>query len=317
MIRNQEAVNSLYRQRNRFIIIGLTGRTGAGCTTVSKILSSESIQKLDLKAYKTHDFKSADERKYSVVYRFMKEENRWKSFNVIEASSVIFSYILEQSFSELWEFVERLSKEGRINGLDNLRLRLEEFFDSKDNAEVRLADTILNSNEQQAFDSIINKNDNDQEKDISTLESKIVLFDTILKQKKNHFREILQYFIIEKDSKQDGTKEIFNLYTYFMQTAGNNIRSSGKYNSSERIAGKEISIAQRIDQIIKYINCYEEKMHPKEERVRICIDALRNSMEIQYFRDKYRSFYCIAVNTEDYYRIRRIGTNSLQIKSQG
>ena len=52
-IKNQEAIKSLYRQRDRFILIGLTGRTGAGCTTVSKILSSDSINKLDLKSYKT------------------------------------------------------------------------------------------------------------------------------------------------------------------------------------------------------------------------------------------------------------------------
>ena len=312
---NQDAINSLYRQRDRLIIIGLTGRTGAGCTTVSKILSYDSLQKLDLKSYKTCDFVSADERKYSIVYRFMKEGNRWKPFNVIEASSVIFSYILEQPFSALWKFVEQLSIEGKINGVDNLKDNLEEFFSSKDRGETRLADIILNEEERQAFDAIINKRANDQDEDISIVESRIRLFETTLKQKKNQLRRILKYYIIEKDSTKDDTKEIFNLYTYFMQTAGNNIRCSGKYNVSERIAGKEISLAQRIDQIIKFINCFEEKSNPGKERVRICIDALRNSMEIQYFRDKYRAFYCIAVNTEDSFRSRRIGTNRKEIES--
>ena len=31
-----EAIKSLYSQRDKFILIGLTGRTGSGCTTVAK-----------------------------------------------------------------------------------------------------------------------------------------------------------------------------------------------------------------------------------------------------------------------------------------
>ena len=86
-----EAIKSLYSQRESFILIGLTGRTGSGCTTVSNILSKESMEELDLRSYKTRDYNSADERKYSVIYRYMKEGDKWKKFEVIEASSIIFS----------------------------------------------------------------------------------------------------------------------------------------------------------------------------------------------------------------------------------
>ena len=47
-----DAVKCLYRQRDKFILIGLTGRTGAGCTTVAKILSTDNINELDLKIVK-------------------------------------------------------------------------------------------------------------------------------------------------------------------------------------------------------------------------------------------------------------------------
>lgn len=33
-----KAVDNVYKGRERLIILGLTGRTGAGCTTVAKIL---------------------------------------------------------------------------------------------------------------------------------------------------------------------------------------------------------------------------------------------------------------------------------------
>ena len=68
-----EAIKSIYKQREKFILIGLTGRTGSRCTTVSKILSTDDIKDLDLRSYKTCDYESSDERKYSVIYRFMKE----------------------------------------------------------------------------------------------------------------------------------------------------------------------------------------------------------------------------------------------------
>ena len=55
--------------------------------------------------------------------------------------------------------------------------------------------------------------------------------------------------------------------------------------------------------------------NPNVERVRICIDALRNSAEILYFRDRYRAFYAVAVNTEDVDRRNRLDMNKQEIKS--
>ena len=38
-------------------------------------------------------------------------------------------------------------------------------------------------------------------------------------------------------------------------------------------------------------------------------------MEIEYFRDKYRAFYALAVNTEDDYRKNRLGLSKEEIES--
>ena len=43
LMNKAEAIKSLYSQRDKFILIGLTGRTGSGCTTVANILSKENI----------------------------------------------------------------------------------------------------------------------------------------------------------------------------------------------------------------------------------------------------------------------------------
>ena len=113
----------------------------------------------------------------------------------------------------------------------------------------------------------------------------------------------------ESDKKE---KQVYNLYSYFMQSVGNNIRCSGKYDCTDEIAGNEVCLAERMDCIIKVI---DKKENYEMQRTRICIDALRNSLEIQYFRDKYRAFYSFAVNTEDTYRQNRLGMNKKELLS--
>ncbi len=41
----ENVIESIYNEREQFILIGLTGRTGSGCSTVSKILSEEDFRK--------------------------------------------------------------------------------------------------------------------------------------------------------------------------------------------------------------------------------------------------------------------------------
>ena len=41
-----EVVKQIYNLRQNFILIGLTGRTGSGCSTVAKVLETENVQDL-------------------------------------------------------------------------------------------------------------------------------------------------------------------------------------------------------------------------------------------------------------------------------
>ena len=47
-MKTSEAIRNIYDEREKFIIIGLTGRTGSGCTTVSKLLENNQFDKLNL-----------------------------------------------------------------------------------------------------------------------------------------------------------------------------------------------------------------------------------------------------------------------------
>ena len=41
-----EVIKQIYKLRQNFILIGLTGRTGSGCSTVAKVLGTENVQDL-------------------------------------------------------------------------------------------------------------------------------------------------------------------------------------------------------------------------------------------------------------------------------
>ena len=53
-----EVVKQIYKLRQNFILIGLTGRTGSGCSTVAKVLETEHVQgvKLSYRDFSENDW---------------------------------------------------------------------------------------------------------------------------------------------------------------------------------------------------------------------------------------------------------------------
>lgn len=92
-----EVVDQIYKLRRNFIVIGLTGRTGSGCTTVADILKKENIDglKSNYKEINSGDIDN-NVRKDRIVYNFIKKN--WKPFDVIKASDIIFYYAFQLDF---------------------------------------------------------------------------------------------------------------------------------------------------------------------------------------------------------------------------
>ena len=84
----RQSIEEMYASKSNFIILGLTGRTGSGCTTVANILGMENFKDLDLKVPKEYDYNDAEERKYKVYYQYMVNEH-WVPFVTLEVSSII------------------------------------------------------------------------------------------------------------------------------------------------------------------------------------------------------------------------------------
>ena len=69
----KSVVDALFKEEDEFIIIGLTGRTGSGCSTVADLLSSKNF----ISKEKTYDMLNAtsnEERKYNICYKYLAEK---------------------------------------------------------------------------------------------------------------------------------------------------------------------------------------------------------------------------------------------------
>lgn len=94
------AVENLFSERKDFIIIGLTGRTGSGCSTLAKLLT-KSFE--ELQPPKQINGSDIEKRQYEIVYNYACMN--WKSFRLIEMKNIIFTFILENTLKEFTDFV--------------------------------------------------------------------------------------------------------------------------------------------------------------------------------------------------------------------
>jgi ABC-type multidrug transport system ATPase subunit len=70
-----KALDTVFNESSNFILIGLTGRTGSGCSTSASILSK---QKLQLPDPGDSHFSGNEERKFRIIKKYI--DSRWTKF---------------------------------------------------------------------------------------------------------------------------------------------------------------------------------------------------------------------------------------------
>ncbi len=287
----KKSVENVYAELNNCIILGLTGRTGSGCSTTAKILNSSTFKQLNLPSPKYRDFKNAEERKESIIYKYI--QNNWKPFIIIEASSVILSFVFEKTYDDFKVFITNLVKNNdkhnfRINGEDELLKNIEGLR------------SLFENNNFVEIDTNLTEILNDGEK---LKEYYLYYTETIRKYKECFFNIFKDYSCFEskKSNFSKSPESKAHLYTYLMQLFGNNLRCSCNPYESKFNEDSFFTVAKRISNIIQIICKYRGA-----QGSRICIDAVRNPYEAHYLRDLYKSFYLVSVSTDDEERRRRL-----------
>lgn len=286
---SKDAIKMLYKERKQFIIIGLTGRTGAGCSTVAKFLEMDFDQ-ISAPTPKDQDFNSNEERKYKIVYRYAKEN--WQQFIKIKVRNIITSFIIQEDFDTFRSYLKRYEDEiigysGVISDLDLLKDKYSILH--KKMLEVK---------------SKIDRG----EKDELSPDKVYNFYFNKLNQFTDELYDILKKYDIQSNSKA-------NLYTFLYQVFGNNIRSSGSAYKDTFEPDKIFSLSYRINVIIKLLR---KMSKDTKNGVMVVIDAFRNPYEVTFFKDRYAAFYLFSVNTNNKDRVKRLHQNNFskeQIKA--
>ena len=102
-------VNQIYTLKNKFILIGLTGKTGSGCSTIADILKEGYIE---YQAVNEND-KYIQQKKDRIIKNYASKNFEDKNFYIIKPSTIIIMiFIFEKAifFNEVRELKKLLDE---------------------------------------------------------------------------------------------------------------------------------------------------------------------------------------------------------------
>lgn len=234
-----DGIENVFNQHKSSIVIGLTGRTGSGCTTAAKILSTKSFDKLNLPSLRVPPTNHED-RKDRIIYSWIKEH--WVPFKYLSVTTLILSIAISEGVEDLLKLINSIDQRFDTNGV-------EEFLKSHLTFTKKSVGSLYQEN-------IIDKEEIKSASFFLEHTSKTIL---------SGFKEQFKFNM--------------HIYTDLLQKIGNNLRKSGKPYSENpiskeilfipKIITRSINIMQKASQIEGEENSYvviDALRHPYEIR---------------------------------------------------
>ncbi|MCA7014851.1 anti-phage dCTP deaminase [Dickeya dadantii] len=269
----QKFISELFLENNQFILVGLTGRTGSGCTTTANILESKNISFPELNGLSGF-YNGLDERRYSIVKKFAEEH--WGNFYSIKVSDLISIYLLLLPTVKLISFIYSCG--------ESL---------TKKSCEHLVRNGVLSK-------SFLKENYSDVIKQLLDHHSEIDFSDPKITRSFIRILQLVRKFT--RDLKAELNQLESGLYVSVYQSAGKSIRRIGKvdaeYESKDFIPNSVFHLPETINRVIKSIR------KVKNERAYVVIDAIRNPYEAKFFKDRYAAFHLVSINAPDEHRTR-------------
>lgn len=280
---SQKALKNLYNNRNKFIILGLTGRTGSGCSKLADLLASKTFEGLNATPPDILSKQTNKSRKNKICYNFLK--HNWAGFTKIHLSDVILTFLIQEDVSDVIKYSKSVIGELELEGLKELGEKAKgirsEFDDLRKDGEVFLQESFLAD--------FFEGDEASQEKQ------------DFYKKARELYSKITELRLVIKKSFGEHYYKLF-------QTFGDNIRNSGSPLSDKVNPDAIFIIPERVNVIIKFLRRYN-KYHGKKDY--FVLDSIRNEMEAVFFRERFSAFYLLSVNTDDEVRKSRLVSNDL------
>lgn len=300
-------LDQLYSLRKNFTIIGLTGKVGAGTSKIANILSSKDfISKINIVDFNLDQNKPED-LKIKICYDYLKDNENWKKFTVIEYKSVLLLHLLFESVyatkdiksieAAIMKAIEIIGQNGKSGHFKDIYINR---FDVIENFEL-LGDFLINNTKW--FDEI-------SKIDFEKYDS----LNKYLKDNKTE-RKIYLLFYANFSKFSEGFYDVINKLNFTKRTRllhdlANNLRLYGNViniESTDKNLKHIYTVAETINYLIKLYKSYNE------DDTKIIIDSLKNSLELMYFKEKFSAFYMVAVNKSEQERKSYISNKLLHI----
>lgn len=298
-------INTIYNNRENFIIIGLTGRIGSGCTTTANFLSQD-LSEHSLMPVFIDDHSNDKQRKRYIVDKFYRQN--WQKFQVIRASDVITTFILKYNFEEFNSILNEFNE--KIKVVHNLLKQKKDFpSENKD-----LFNRLKYYGEIKMFDKNFEEYYNYSHIKFKTLHSQLNLNFAPLSAKDFYNLITNELGEISNNIKNELSKKSYKNYTDIFQLIGDNIRLYGdiKFNENVKNPQNIYNISGYINRFIKKIKAYNDEI---QKPTLIVIDAIRNPLEGMFFKERYSAFYLFAINANDEDIIDRLSQNTNMTQS--
>lgn len=320
---SKSPAETLYDCRKDFIIIGLTGTAGSGCSTLAKMMSFKKFLD-DVRDPETFDIpdlpdvdsdntfhkggqelqdqatgKEVFRRKYSICYNFATEH--YEPFTILKFTHVVWLYIIlyyktKHVNGSLSEFIETI-----------LRDKFKPSRESWDNDYKEKLNITQESRDREIKDLVAELGN------IEGLPKAIEVEDNILEEEhvSDETAKKLAYYFFNNKEFNDFLTKLFeglakiDLYSYcfFNHRATSQIRLTGNLEAPfEEVFDNryKCDFKHQYD-LIHLVNFIIKGYHKisEDKSCRIVIDSLRNSIEAWYLKERYSAFYLISVNNDN------------------
>ena len=288
------ATDVVYNQYEHFIVIGLTGRCGSGCSTTRNFFCEERDFNAAALQESKNDHKNNTDRDLQVLINFAMK-NKIFPFHVIKVRDVLTSYILD-NIDAFYDVLKIMYQSNNPEDAFDKFLRKE--YKKLYKVEILIED-IIEQNKKIWFEL-----DNNIYSFISnmTKEEYDFLFRDL-----GRVSDIVRRFLISIDKEA---------YTVVYQYIANVIRMYGQLyqdvENHKQNADNIHCIAKRINSLIKVLRrrdwiCEGNKEIPiYKSDVHVVIDSIKNLFEANYLKARYHSFYLLAVTLDDNIRYQRL-----------
>ncbi len=297
-------ISSVFTEREKYIIIALTGKVGSGCTLVSDILKQRFSEiKLLCESPNQTGFRSDSARADRMLWRFYNEHNQ--NFHIIRVSDIITSFLLEDdAWNRISEFSENVLSDFKEKIKKNKNIEEHVACSGKDNSTILASLKAYNS---KVFSvNSTHKISKSEEENNENLSQTYFYIKTILPllaecirnkmaEKYTHiyqeFGNELRFFgTLDVKKREFRIKEATNIYKPS--------NDSNEYDTTQNSSQNTIfTIAKRINQTIKLLQRPNDS--EIKEPIAVVIDSMKNMYESNYLRDRYSAYYLFSISRDE------------------